>query len=162
MIRSFKLTTILATAALASAAAITAHAATTTGTARANVVGSLSVTEGTELSFGTFSPGDSEGSVTSSGQTAGGVRHFGGTTTDGSFTITGGPGAQVSVDVPTNVTLEKGGDSMIAALESTAGGATLDGTGNLTFTVSGMLTVDQAQPEGEYVGEYIVTVNYAQ
>lgn len=139
-----------------------AHAATATATAKARVLAPLTLTNTSDLDFGTIVSGTAASTV---GVSPAGVVSCGagltciGTTTAAGFNLGGTSGANVVISVPANVTLTSGANNMTATLTSSASTVTLTGTGG-TFSVGGSLTVGANQAAGNYSGTFTATANY--
>lgn len=152
---------ILSTAVAALGFSAAANAATTSGTARARILQPLTITQAAELNFGTIITGTA-GNVTVS--TAGvrstsGPTLAGGTVAAGAFNLTGS-NVIVDVSVDASVSLTNGtGGTMSAGLSTSAPTVTLVANAG-SFTVSGVLAVAAAQPDGVYTGTYTATANY--
>ncbi len=142
--------------------ATAAHAASATATARAKILRQVTVTNNTDLEFGTIIPGATSSSV---GVSTAGVRTCGsgltctGGTTAAGFTVGGTTGSVVTISVPATVQLDSGANNMTASLNASA--ATLTMVANAgSFSVGGTLTVGANQPDGDYSGVFTATVNY--
>jgi Domain of unknown function (DUF4402) len=162
-----------AVVAAAMLAPISAQAATAVGTADAEILADISVTQTQGLNFGQIAIGTSGGNVdvnfSDAQACSGGLVCAGGSAT-GAFTIAGVTGLDVEVVVDSAVTLTRVGatavspgvfaalDQMAASLTSNTTALTLDGTDG--FKVGGTLTVNAAQTAGAYTGSYNVTVTY--
>jgi hypothetical protein len=156
--------------ALTSLASTAVNAATEPGDASATVVEPLTITENTSINFGSLAGGASTGTVlltTGGARTAtGGVDLIGGgTEVPGDFNISGEPNAAFTLTVGTTATLNDGANNMaVVGINSTAVGATLDGTGSQDFLVGGTLNVGINQAAGTYTTAtgtpYTVTVEY--
>ena len=141
-----------------------ANAATADGTARATILQQVTVTNTSDLQFGTVAIGTGGGTVTVS---TAGARSCGttlvcsGATTAAGFSVAGATGMAVGISVPGSVTLtEVGGASMAATLNASASSLTLAGTSADAFTVGGSLNVGGTQAAGAYAGTFTVTVAY--
>jgi hypothetical protein len=144
----------------------TTHAASTTGTASANVISGLSVFETTELRFGTFSSGSTPGTIDHNGYRTGGVTTSSGNGAQhGIFSFIGTPSVHITSILingsinHTTVTLTNGASSMVAAIH-THNAATLNASGNASINVYGVLNVAANQAPGNYLGSYTITANY--
>jgi Mat/Ecp fimbriae major subunit len=141
----------------------TAHAASATATARANILKQVTVTNTSDLQFGTIVTGAAPATVlvnASGGRTCGVGLTCTGTTTAAGFTVTGTSGQIVTIDADASVALTNGsGGTMSAVLTESAVVMTLGATGG-TFTVGGLLSVGASQADGAYAGTFNVTVNY--
>lgn len=139
-----------------------ANAATATATAKAKILAPLTLTNNTDLDFGTIVSGGSASTVV---VTTGGAATCGsgltciGTTSAAGFTLGGTNGASVGISGPATVTLNSAGNSMTASLTYSATTVTLNATGG-TFSVGGTLNVGAGQLAGNYSGTFIVTANY--
>ena len=142
--------------------ATSANAATESATARAKILRQVTVTNSTDLQFGTIVTGAAASTVTVS---TAGVRSCGaglvcsGTTTAATFAIGGTTGSVTTVSVPATVTLNSGANSMTAALNASAATVTMVANAG-AFTVGGVLTVGASQADGDYVGSFNATVDY--
>ena len=150
---------------------------TVEATASAELVEALSVTEGvTELNFGRFIQGDAEGSVVIAASdagtrinTGGVILVSGGYPASAEFKITGLPGTEVNISLPSegviNLThptnTEKKLNISIFTISEVK--PTLSSGGEATVYVGGSLTVPaktNPHPNGIYSGEYPVTFSY--
>jgi hypothetical protein len=140
---------------------VQAHAGSTTGSATATVIPDVTVSQTAPLSFGTFAPGSTGGTVKidSSGTTVTGSVQKIVNGTRGAFGVQGGKNATYTIGVPSTVTLTSGSNSMDATLTAPASGV-LNSSGNGSFNVDGTITVAGNQAAGTYNGTYTVTVNY--
>lgn len=146
---------------------------TLTGTARAEVIESLSALEGALLNFGRFSPEEVGGKITispdGSRYSDGSIILSGGTYNPALFYITGQPEYNVTVSLPTipsTITNIINGKTMqinkwtsIPSLESDF---ILPPNGAINMTVGATLEVGDfiANPVGVYSGTYIITFSY--
>ncbi len=141
----------------------TAHAANATATARANILQQVTVTNTSDLQFGTIVTGAASSTVVISStgaRTCGVGLTCSGTTTAAGFNVTGTSGQVVTIASAASVSLTNGsGGTMTATLTPSAATATLGATG-ANFTVGGTLTVGANQADGAYSGTFNVTVNY--
>jgi hypothetical protein len=135
------------------------------GAATAEVVSPLTLTHdaGASLNFGTFTVGDTGGSVTVSragnGTASGDVTMMPGSVEAAdAFTVEGDPSRRFGI-VTTDSTVDLGTDSMAFTTDARAN-HTLDINGDATFTVGGVLTVVGTEGPGVYNGTYSVTVTY--
>ena len=156
--------TVFAAAAFGSTAA---QAATADADARATILAALTVTNATDLDFGTIAVnGGGSVTVTNAGvraATTGGTVSPAGVAAAASFAIVGAPGSNILITVPASVILDHATttDSMSASLTTNAptvahplvGGAEI-------FNVGGTLTVAAGQVAGAYTGTFAVTVEY--
>ncbi len=140
-----------------------ANAATADGTARATILQQVTVTNTSDLQFGTVAIGTGGGAVTvatGGGRTCATTLVCSGATTAAGFSVAGATGMNVGVTVPGSVTLtETGGATMSATLNSSAASLTLAGTAADAFSVGGTLNVGGSQAAGAYAGTFTVTVN---
>ncbi len=124
-----------------------ANAATADGTARATILQQVTVTNTSDLQFGTVAIGTGGGAVTvatGGGRTCAATLVCSGATTSAGFSVSGATGMNVAISVPGSVTLtETGGGTMAATLASSATSLTLAGTA-----------------ADAYAGTFTVTVNY--
>jgi hypothetical protein len=145
-----------------------AQAATASGTATANIVEAITITENAGLNFGTIVPDTAAQTVaitTAGARTCSGGLVCSGSPLAGGFTATGTTGQAVSISVAATTTLNRsgGGASMgVSGLTPSVTSATLAGSpqGSATFTVGGTLAVGASQMAGVYNGTYAVNVNY--
>jgi len=141
-----------------------AQAATADGTARATILQQVTVTNTSDLQFGTVAIGTGGGAVTvatGGGRTCATTLVCSGATTSAGFSVSGATGMNVGISVPGSVTLtETGGATMSATLASSATSLTLLGTAADAFRVGGTLNVGGTQAAGAYAGTFTVTVNY--
>jgi hypothetical protein len=135
------------------------------GAATAEVVSPLTLTHdvGAALDFGTFSTGDTGGTVTvtraGNGTASGDVTLMPGSVEAAdAFTVAGDPSRRFGI-VTTDSTVDLGTDSMAFTTDARAN-HTLDAAGAATFTVGGALTVVGTEGPGVYTGTYSVTVTY--
>lgn len=141
-----------------------ANAATADGTARATILQQVTVTNTSDLQFGTVAIGTGGGAVTvatGGARTCAATLVCSGATTSAGFSVSGATGMNVGISVPGSVTLtETGGATMSATLASSATSLTLLGTAADAFRVGGTLNVGGTQAAGAYAGTFTVTVNY--
>lgn len=169
------LRTAAAGMALASFGIASAASAATTDSAEvtATILTSLAVAvdpADDTLNFGTVSPGAAAVTlvVGTNGALVGGCPSgvvCGGTTNAPTFNIDGLAGALVNVSFAnaTETLTSVGGDTMqVSALTNSLVGnqATLNGTGDASFTVGGSLAVAASQAAGVYTGSLTVNVAY--
>lgn len=148
-------------AGIAQAAPVTASA-----TAKARILRQITVTNTSDLDFGTVVVGASASTVQVS---ALGVRSCGsgltcsGTTTAANFDVSGSNNAVVTIDGDNTVTLSNGlGGTMTASLVRSAATLTLANSGPIggSFQVSGTLNINAGQADGAYTGSFNVSVDY--
>ncbi|NNF96445.1 MAG: DUF4402 domain-containing protein [Halobacteria archaeon] len=156
----------LAAAVLAGVYTQTAVAADVSGTATANVLAPLTITQKYAMDFGDVA-GDTASAttvvLTTAGATSSADGAFtGGSPTAGEFDVTGGDSLAYNITLPASTTLTSGGDSMtVDNFNHDAGGApALDGSGKHTFKVGATLNLGAGQAAGVYNGTYTVTVEY--
>ncbi|MFN2314588.1 MAG: DUF4402 domain-containing protein [Bacteroidales bacterium] len=145
-----------------------AFAQTATATATAVIVSPISIANAADMSFGNIIADADGGTVvlvpagtrTLVGLTSPSIV---GTVTAASFTVTGLEDATYSILLPTDHTINSGGNSMVVdTFTSTPSGTgTLTG-GTETLNVGATLNVGSAQPAGTYTNAtgFTVTVNY--
>jgi Mat/Ecp fimbriae major subunit len=144
---------------------------TSSNTANATVVASLSVSSTQTLEFGRFSVGATGGTVAISTadvrSATGSVQliTLGSTIRAASYTLAGAANAGYSIALPSaNVTLTSGINSMVIAPgtwnSNPAATGTLDGSGAATVKAGATLTVGANQAAGDYSGSFNVTFAY--
>jgi Mat/Ecp fimbriae major subunit len=145
--------------------ATAANAASATATAKAKILRQVTVTNTSDLQFGTIVSSTTAASVavdTAGARTCnatGSGLVCSGTTTAANFNIGGTTGQVVTISVPASVTLNSGTDSMTATLTSSATTATMVANAG-SFTVGGTLSVGAGQADGDYSGTFSATVDY--
>ncbi|MEK6636641.1 MAG: DUF4402 domain-containing protein [Pseudomonadota bacterium] len=142
--------------------ATAAHAATASATAKAKILRQVTLTNTSDLQFGTIvsSPTASTVLVSTTGvRTCGSGLVCSGTSTAAGFNVTGTNNQVVSVSVPTLVTLTSGTFSMVADLATSATSLTISGNSG-SFAVGGTLNVGADQSDGDYEGTFNVTADY--
>ncbi len=135
--------------------------------AKVTIFAPISISAVGDMDFGTMSPTGTAGTVT---VTPAGVRTsvnvdlFGGTPAAASFDVTGDPGANYSITLPSSATLTSGGDTMtvgpVPPFTDDAGVTPTLVGGSDTFNVGATLNVGANQAAGTYSGTFSVTVNY--
>lgn len=151
-----------ATLAAIGLGATAADAATANASARAKLLSQVTVTQQTDLEFGTIVAGTSASTVAINAfgaRTCGAGLACTGTTTAAAFLVTGTAGRIVTVSVPAAITLSNGTDTMNASLAASAPGLLL-GVGGASFTVGGTLDVGANQVDGDYSATFTATVDY--
>ncbi|MCU0728820.1 MAG: DUF4402 domain-containing protein [Sphingopyxis sp.] len=138
---------------------------TTSATARAQILRQITVTNTSDLDFGTIVAGAAASTVvvsTAGARTCGVGLTCTGTTTAANFNIVGTNNAVVSVGGSNSVSLTNGsGGTMTAALvRSAPASLTLSATGTGSVTVGGTLALGASQADGAYTGTFNVTVDY--
>ncbi len=153
----------------ASAFAAPGGTASMTGSANATIIQPISIVAVNALRFGNMARPTATGTVTVS--TSGALTTTGGMVGNtaiaqgssgpqaGTFRVSGDPGRQFFVTLPTSATVTKTGGSMTINL-FTVGALTGSPTGTLDIAVGGTLTVSAAQAVGTYTGTYQVTASY--
>lgn len=146
------------------------------GTATATILAASGISQTQELDFGNvLKTAAHDVVINTEGVRNGNTSYLvgGGTPQQGKFTITGQDGQAIKISVPTsielkkenssstltvsNVTMKIGTGAEQAAANSVA--ATISGT-SLALAVGGTLKVTTAAEEGEYNGNYTVTISY--
>ena len=160
MLKAIVATTALAALGLGATAS---NAATATATARAKILRQLTVTNTSDLQFGTIVTGAAASTVavsTAGVVTCGAGLVCSGTTTAAGFTIGGTTGQVATISVPATVTLTNAAlNIMTATLNASAATTTLVANAG-AFSVGGTLAVGASQPDGDYTGTFVATVNY--
>ena len=144
-----------------------------TGTAVANVVRSLSLSENSALSFGAMvRPSSGSSTVTIDATT--GARAFTGAAvgiaapaaTRATYTVTGEGARAVSITVPTTITLTRsgGGTLTITTTKTFSGTPSLSGStgadGSYSFGVGGSMPITSSTSPGSYTGAFTITATY--
>ncbi len=156
---------LVASAAIAALGlgATTANAATATAAARAKILRQVTITNTSDLQFGTIVTGTAASTVliSSAGtRTCGTGLVCSGAATAASFNVTGTTGQVVAVAVPTTVTLTStAGDTMSALLAASASTVTMVSNAG-SFSVGGTLNVGANQADGDYEGTFTATADY--
>ena len=144
--------------------ATAANATVGSGTATANIVSAITITEDVPLNFGTIVPAASAGTVaiaSGGGFTCNAPLTCSGTNAAGALHANGTANQAVSIATGATATLNSGANSMgVASIAPSATTGTLSAAGQINFTVGGTLTVGASQAAGVYTGNYSVTVNY--
>lgn len=162
-------TSIIAVAAVAGFvgfASSGAKAASTNGTANANLVTALTIAAGTALDFGSIVNAANTVTISSAGgRTAtDSAQLAGGTPVPATFNVSGSASTQYSITLPANntVTIANGATTLaVQNFEHNAGATpTLDGTGAASFSVGAQLIIVGGEAPGTYTGTFPVTVNY--
>lgn len=145
-----------------------------TGTAKASIVTTISLSnetsEGTSgdaayLDFGSIST-TGAGTVTitpaNAVSTTGDVTLITSSRNPASFTVTGTPGADFSVSIADpDITLTSDAGSMeVTGLNASIDAGIVGASGETTFTVGGVLNVGGTQADGTYTGTFVVNVAY--
>ena len=159
---------ISALALLGALAPSLAMAATSTGTghASAKVVEPVSITEDSQLNFGTMTnePGTVEVSLSGNRYSTGDnlVDDATNPPSAARFSVLGPAGQHITVDAASGTTISASGSSMDVSLawDSDAdSNSTIPASGTLTIRVGGSLS-PEGVAEGDYAGDYTITVNY--
>lgn len=153
---------LIAAAAL-SAGAANAAPVTASATARANILQQITVTNTSDLDFGTVVSGAAASTVqisTAGARTCGAGLTCTGTTTAATFNITGTNNAVVTITGDNSVTLSNGTTTMTASLVGNSTGGPLSATGTGVLTVGGTLSLAANQADGVYTGTFNVSVDY--
>lgn len=154
---------LLLATGLAGQAQAAGNEATATADVSATVVEPIDLTKDQDMSFGSFTVGDTAGTIILG--TDGSTSSTGGasTVTNGNqaaaFTATGEDGRAYDVTLPTSATLSGPGDDMTADTFTDNATGTLTG-GTETFQVGATLNVNADQEPGSYSGSFDVTVAY--
>jgi Domain of unknown function (DUF4402) len=140
------------------------------GTGNAIVLNSGTLTEIDELDFGTLIAGAAAtgtatiNPVTNARSVTGGVTTAGGTPIRATFMAAGTPNRVVTFSLPNgSITITNGTGGTMTVNNFTRSGPTpirLDANGFLIVRVGATLNVGISQPEGNYAGTYVVTVNF--
>lgn len=158
---------LVGTIAAASFATSAQAATSATGTATAEVLSTLTVTNTADLQFGQIAANtggtvsvNADLSVASSGALI-----STGTRAPAAFDVTGAPNAMVIVTLPAaavDLTRSGGTETMsLGGFNTDPNGAfQLDGAGAASFAVGGTLTVGSGQVPGTYSGTFSVSVEY--
>jgi Mat/Ecp fimbriae major subunit len=142
--------------------ATSAHAATASATAKAKILRQVTVTNTTDLQFGTIVSSPTASTVvisTTGNRICGAGLVCSSTASAAGFNVTGTSGQIVSVSVPASVNLTSGTFSMRADLSTSATSLTLANNAG-TFSVGGTLNVAANQEDGDYLGTFSVTADY--
>lgn len=142
--------------------ATAAHAATASATAKAKILRQVTVTNTSDLQFGTIVSSPTASTVvisTAGARTCGAGIVCSSAFSAANFDVTGTSGQVVTVSVPTSVTLTSGTFSMVADLATSATSLTLANNAG-TFAVGGTLNVGANQSDGDYEGTFSVTADY--
>lgn len=144
------------------------------GTATATILAASGISQTQELDFGNVLKTAAHDVVMSTAGKRSGTDAYlvgGGTPQQGKFTITGQDGQDIKISVPTTISLKNGSSTLTvsnvtmkigdgaeqAAADSVA--ATISGT-SLALAVGGTLKVTTDAVEGDYNGNYTVTISY--
>lgn len=157
-----------AVAAALVVAGASAHAATDTASASAEVITPISITNTGDLAFGRFSANSGGGVVIAtdgSRSTTGSVALYTGSTVSAaSFDVAGLDGASYAITLPADgtITLSDGASATMAvdAFASNPSGTGVLTGGSQSIAVGATLTVASGQTPGVYTGSFDVTVEY--
>jgi hypothetical protein len=150
------------------AAVAPAHAAGTAGPVEAVTISPLSLVKTEDLDFGTLFAGATAGTArinanTGVRSTTGGVTAAGGTPRRAEFVGVGGSGLLITIAISPAPTLSNGSGGTMTSTLNVQGGTGIrlfPGTGVQTFRVGGRLNVGANQQDGNYTGNFSLTVNY--
>jgi len=143
-------------------------AASVSAQANATIAAPLSVSETTQMNFGSISP-DASSATTVQLDTADAVTSpdgaglVGGTVASGAFSVSGVGTLGFTITLPANGTVSLGGPGTAMPVNNfsdSLGGVGALTAGSASFTVGADLTVGAGQTGGAYLGSYTVTVNY--
>jgi hypothetical protein len=140
-------------------------AATDSGSAGAQIVTAITITNTTDLYFGSIQPaagGDTITLDTADTATPTGASVITGSPTSGSFDVSGTESALYSVTLPGSATITSGANTMTVDQFGHNAGATptIAVGGTSTLNIGARLTIANGQAEGVYTGTYSVTVDY--
>lgn len=145
-----------------------AHADSATGTTIATITRFLSITNVSNLEFGTVSAGAVAGSVRvdSEGKrsaTGGVVINPNGAFTPARFVIQGKPNGSFTVTLPKRVELTDNTGNTIAVdnIRPSTPTGRLDTDGAMELSVGGQINLDANQSTGDYTGILVVELNYS-
>ena len=159
ILKAIVATTTLAAIGLGATAA---NAATANANARARILRQVTLTNTSDLQFGTVVTGAAASTVAISStgaRTCGAGLVCSGATTAADFTIGGTTGSVVTISVPASVSLTSGANTMTATLAASAATATMVANAG-AFSVGGTLAVGANQADGDYIGTFTATVDY--
>lgn len=154
---------LIAGATIASASITSsAIAAQATGTATANVLEPITITNTSPLQFGDVDVTGGGTVVIGPTGTPGGSLTSVGTQSAGTFDLTGQSGASFSIAIATLTELTNAGhDLILSVYTNTEGGATGTMTGGaITLGVGATITADGSEAAGPYSGTYTVDIDY--
>lgn len=139
---------------------------TASAQARAKVLKQISVTKTADLNFGTIVVGAAAGTVAiaaDGSRACDAALTCSGTVSSAAFDISGSKKEVVTITSDALVTLVNADDAtqtMTASLARSANSATLTNAGAASFNVGGTLSVAASQLDGNYTGNFNVTVDY--
>ena len=163
--KSIKKHIVLASLGVLLAFGSEAKAASTTGTATANIVTPISIAKVNDLAFGSIAPTSSAGTVTISPAgvlSSSNVTTLTSTRTAGSFTVSGQDNCAYTITLPANgvVTLSgPAGSTAMAVSDFTSSAGTIT-AGSAAVYVGATLAVGANQATGLYTGTFNVTAAY--
>ena len=128
----------------------------------------LQINKVQDLAFGSYAATQSQGGTVTINPATGGktvtgpLVDFGAAHQRAQFHVTGDPDAAFSITLPSQITINRGGDTMTvnAFTSSPSGSGVLDGTGSVELYVGATLTLSANQAAGNYSDPFTVTVNY--
>ena len=158
---SLKIASAVALTTLAISGA--ANAGTVQGTASVDIATPISISQTSEMSFGTVAATTATGTalLTPAGGMTG-VSSLGGTISAATFNVQGTSGSTYSISLPpADVTLTSATSSMIVNAFTHDAGVTPALTGgSVDFNVGATLNIGANQAAGAYTGTYTITTNY--
>lgn len=163
-----KLITVIAAGSAMAAlglGASSAQAATATATATAEILEQVTITQVSDLDFGTIVPDATNLETVSVAANAAGTRNCGiltcaGTVSSASFDVTGASGLNVDITGLGALTqLSDGANNMSISLNGSAAVLAMTGAA-VALYVGGDLDVAANQPAGVYTGSFDVTAEY--
>ncbi len=138
-----------------------------TGNIDATVVANLTVSQSTQMNFGSFSSSATSGTIDQAGNVTGGVTAVAGgaTRAPAVFNVTGTGNYPYTFTLPATATIGIGGSGGTNPMTVTLSFATGNGSrtlssGSENVTINGSLAVAANQAAGAYTGTYNVTANY--
>ena len=153
---------LIAGATIASASITSsAIAAQDTGSATANVLEPITITNTSPLQFGDVDvAGGGTVTISELGAVSGTLTSVG-TQSAGTFDLTGASGASFSIAIATVSELINGTDNLVLSAYTNTEGATGTMTGGaITLGVGATITADGSEPAGAYSGSYTVDIDY--
>jgi spore coat protein U-like protein len=167
--KTIKLITLTAVAALAAASTLSAaqNTASASANATARIITPISISKTADLNFGDVVPSGVAGTVTvtSAGvrSSAGGASLGNGTgVTAAAFTVSGQASATYAITLPASTTITSGANSMTVDTftSNPSGTGALSAGGTQPLAVGANLNVGINQAPGTYTGTFSVTVAY--
>lgn len=154
---------LIAGATIASASITSsAIAAQDTGSATANVLEPITITNTSPLQFGDVDvTGGGTVTIDELGAASGTLTSVG-TQSAGTFALTGANGATFSIAIATVTELTNGGgnDLILSAYSNTEGATGTMTGGAITLGVGATITADGGETVGAYTGSYTVDIDY--